>query len=39
MYGYEIIPVTWWGWGQDKSLILVGFGYGDDDEFFLREWI
>jgi len=30
------MPVTWWGWGCDKSLIFVGFGYGDGDEFFLR---
>jgi len=27
------------GWGWDKSLIPVGFGYGDGDEFFLRGWV
>jgi len=32
---YEIIPVIQWGW--DKSLISVGFGYGDGDEFFFYE--
>ena len=36
-YGYEIIPVTRWGWGWDKSLITVGFGYEDGDTFFLRD--
>jgi len=33
---YEIIPVTQWGWGWDKSLIPVEFGYGDEDGFFMR---
>jgi len=37
MYGYEIILVTWWKWGWDKSLILVGFGYVDEDEFFYED--
>jgi len=27
------------GWGWDKSLIPIGFGYGDEDEFFLRGWL
>jgi len=38
-YGYEIIPVTRWGWGWEKSLIPVGFKYGDGDEFFMRGWV
>jgi len=36
---YEIIPVTRRGWGWDKTLIPVGFGYGDGDAFFLRRWV
>ena len=36
---YEIIPVIRWGWGWDKSLIPVGFRYGDGDEFFLQGWV
>jgi len=31
---YEIIPVTRWRWGWDKSLIPVKSGYGDGDGFF-----
>jgi len=27
------------GWGWEKSLIPVGFGYGDGDEFFMRGWV
>jgi len=33
-HGYEIIPVTRWGWGCDKSLIRVEFGYEDEDVCF-----
>ena len=36
---YENIPVTWWGWAWDKSLISIGFGYMDEDAFFLWEWV
>ena len=25
--------------GWEKSLIPVGFGYGDGDEFFMRGWV
>jgi len=38
-YGYEIIPVTQWGWEWDKRLIPVGSGYEDGDEIFLQGWV
>ena len=33
---YTRYPV---GMGWEKSLIPVGFGYGNGDEFFMRGWV
>jgi len=37
--GMRLYLVTRWGWGWVKSLIPVRFGYGDEDNFFLRGWV